>query len=86
MLLFHQQNNEKRTEQDDKSSLLKFIDVSRTAAIKQAENMQYSSQLHERWIVVTTIQHPTVQMSKLASLKGWKMVVVGDVSTPANWR
>ena len=68
------------------NGLLKFIHVSNSIAIKQAEGMQYSSQHHERWIVVTTIQYPTVQMKKLASLKGWKMVVVGDIKTPANWK
>ena len=60
--------------------------MSSSAANRQAERMQYSSQLHEQWIVVTTIQSPTAQMKKLARLKGWKMVVVGDLNTPEGWR
>jgi hypothetical protein len=32
----------------------------------------------ERWIVVTSINSPTESIKKLASLAGWKIVVVGD--------
>lgn len=41
--------------------------------------------LHEKWIVVTTIQYPTEQLRKLASLKDWHLLVVGDKKTPHDW-
>ena len=52
-------------------------------------NLRYppalTSAWHRKWIVVTTIQGPTPQIRKLAKLSGWRMVVVGDSKTPADW-
>lgn len=39
----------------------------------------------EKWIVVTTIQHPTPALERLAELPDWKLVVVGDKKTPNDW-
>lgn len=44
------------------------------------------SQKHDKWIVVTTIQSPTDSVKKLAQLPGWRLVVVGDSSTPKDWK
>lgn len=43
---------------------------------------------HDRWIVLTTIQHPTPALAAMADLCGseWGIVAVGDVSTPADWK
>ncbi len=38
-----------------------------------------------RWVVVTTINHPTKALEKLAALKDWRVVVVGDKKTPIDW-
>ena len=40
---------------------------------------------HSKWIVVTTINHPTKSLIALSQLKDWKMVVVGDRTTPRDW-
>lgn len=40
---------------------------------------------HEKWIVVTTINYPTPALKKLAQLKDWHLVVVGDKKTPKDW-
>ena len=40
---------------------------------------------HSKWIVVTTVNHPTEQTISLSQLKDWKMVVVGDRKTPSDW-
>ena len=42
--------------------------------------------IHDKWIVVTTINSPTEDVKKLAGIEGWKVVVVGDTKTPADWR
>ena len=42
--------------------------------------------MHDKWIVVTTISSPTEDVKKLAAMDGWKVVVVGDTKTPADWR
>ena len=42
--------------------------------------------LHDKWIVVTSINSPTEDVKKLAAIEGWKVVVVGDTKTPADWR
>lgn len=42
----------------------------------------------KKWIVVTTINHPTKaiqKISEIVSVDGWRCVVVGDKKTPANW-
>ena len=41
---------------------------------------------HDKWIVVTTINAPTEDIKALSQLKGWKVVVVGDLKTPEDWR
>ncbi len=40
-----------------------------------------------RWIVITTVQLPTVAIDSISSLcaKGWSAVVVGDTKTPKGW-
>ena len=42
--------------------------------------------LHDKWIVLTTINSPTDDVKKLAKIEGWKVVVVGDTKTPKDWR
>ena len=39
----------------------------------------------DKWIVVTTIQSPTLELKKLAEIPGWRLVVVGDKKTPKDW-
>lgn len=41
--------------------------------------------MHDKWIVLTTINAPTTDVKKLAGIDGWKVVVVGDTKTPADW-
>ena len=43
-------------------------------------------EMYEKWIVLTTINAPTDDVKKLADIEGWRVVVVGDTKTPANWR
>ena len=43
-------------------------------------------EMHDKWIVLTTINAPTTDVKKLAGIDGWKVVVVGDTKTPADWR
>ncbi len=38
-----------------------------------------------QYIVVTTINRPTKQIRRLASLRGWKTICIGDRKTPADW-
>ena len=40
---------------------------------------------HARWVVVTTINPPTDAIKKLAALSDWRVVVIGDTKTPADW-
>lgn len=44
------------------------------------------TELHDKWVVVTTINMPTDDVKMLASMHGWKVVVVGDTKTPLSWR
>ncbi|KAI0222595.1 hypothetical protein LSAT2_026146, partial [Lamellibrachia satsuma] len=41
--------------------------------------------LHSKWIVATTINHPTKALIALSQLNDWKLVVVGDRKTPSGW-
>lgn len=38
-----------------------------------------------KWVVITTINEPTKAVKKLAALKDWRVVIVGDKKTPVNW-
>jgi STELLO glycosyltransferases len=40
----------------------------------------------DKWIVVTTINYPSAALKKLAALKDWHLVVVGDRKTPEDWQ
>ena len=44
------------------------------------------NELCKKWIVVTSVAHPTDQVKKLSKIKGWKLVVVADTKTPVNWK
>ena len=44
------------------------------------------NEMHDKWIVITTINPPTKDVIKLSKIKGWKVVVVGDTKTPADWK
>ena len=45
-----------------------------------------AKEMHDKWIVLTTVNSPTADVKKLAGIEGWKVVVVGDTKTPADWR
>jgi hypothetical protein len=36
-------------------------------------------------IVITSIQHPTQAVKRFAQIPGWRVYVVADLKTPANW-
>ena len=60
-----------------------------TIKVKNSErSREYpkETQLYEKWIVVTSVQYPTNDMKKLSKLPGWKLVMVGDLKTPADWQ
>ena len=40
---------------------------------------------HSKWIVVTTVNYPTETIQRLATVPGWRLVVVADLKTPADW-
>ena len=48
-------------------------------------NLSQCAPIYDKWIVVTTIQYPTPALKKLASLKNWQLVVLGDKKTPKDW-
>ena len=45
-----------------------------------------AKEMHDKWIVLTTVNSPTADVKELAGIEGWKVVVVGDTKTPADWR
>ena len=42
--------------------------------------------MHDKWLVVTTISEPTEDVKKLAKIEGWRLLVVGDKKTPEGWK
>ncbi|KAK6753881.1 hypothetical protein RB195_013084 [Necator americanus] len=44
-----------------------------------------NSLLHQKWIVITTTNHPTKEIERLANINGWKLLVVANRKTPRNW-
>ena len=43
------------------------------------------NEMHDKWIIVTTISAPTNDIKKLAQVQGWKLIVVADKKTPLEW-
>ena len=46
----------------------------------------FKSNIAEKWIIVTSINHPTEQCKNLSKIKGFKFLVVGDKKTPNDWK
>ena len=63
---------------------LLFLLVSIIATV-QAQNTLSITSTTDKYIVVTTINYPTQALKKLASQKGWRLVVVADKKTPVDW-
>ncbi|CAL5222166.1 g4491 [Coccomyxa viridis] len=40
---------------------------------------------HKRWIIITSISYPTDAIKVLAKMPDWKVLVVADEKTPADW-
>lgn len=43
------------------------------------------SAMHDKWIVITSINYPTTDVKKLAKIPGWKIVMIGDTKSPKDW-
>lgn len=74
---------DKRVEAERNSSILtgpkKHIQAS------GIDELNLPQPVSDKWIVVTSINYPTKDVKRLASLKGWNLVVVGDRKTPSDW-
>jgi len=44
-----------------------------------------TSSKKDKWIIVTSVNEPTEQIKKLASIKEFQLLVVGDNKTNQNW-
>lgn len=44
-----------------------------------------SAATESKWVVITSINHPTKAVKKLAALPDWHIVMVGDKKTPTDW-
>ena len=67
---------------DSSMSEISYVDWSKVKPRKKVDK----EELHDKWIVVTSIAQPTEQVKKLAVVEGWKLLVVGDSKTPKDWR
>lgn len=68
-------------------SFIVFLFLDYCGAQRQADTSHLGQQLvnTSQWIVLTTIQYPTDAVKKLAMLPEWRVVVVADTKTPADW-
>ena len=47
---------------------------------------KYANLHSSNWIIVTTINAPSIGIQQMAALKEWTILIIGDKKTPANWR
>ena len=40
----------------------------------------------KKFIITTTINHPTEAIIKYDNLKDWQLIVIGDLKTPKNYK
>ena len=59
----------------------KFVDWSKVKRRKRPRKKD----MHDKWIVVTSIAAPTSDVKLLSEIPGWKLLVVGDKKTPTSW-
>jgi hypothetical protein len=52
---------------------------------KATQRVPNASALPANWAVFTSVKAPTPAIKLLASLEGWKVVVVADHATPGKW-
>jgi len=82
-------NRSLNSQEDDgevwKRSLLRAEDFTVDWDSINVREQPASYLLHDKWIVITTINPPTSDVKKLASIPGWKVVIVGDLKSPKNW-
>ena len=69
---------------DLKESQLLDMNIEEETIVKKSPPAE--EDLHDKWIVVTSIFYPTRDVKSLAAIEGWKLVVVGDTKTPKDWR
>ena len=65
--------------------VVKYIEQKKIYILCLIYCLFYHVYSQDKWIVVTTIQHPTPQLKKISRIPGWRMVVVGDKKTPLDW-
>ncbi len=65
--------------------LINAILVILTIQFNVASQLLFGNDNLDKWIVVTTINYPSHSLKKLAQLKDWHLVVVGDRKTPNDW-
>lgn len=62
-----------------------LLNVIYVLAICFSQILFCNNKKYSKWIVVTSINYPTKALKKLAALKDWHLVVVGDKKTPVDW-
>ena len=63
-------------------SMYKKFNISSTSKLLLHENRNLNIR---KWIVVTSINEPTPQIKRLASIKNFQLLVVGDNKTDQTW-
>ncbi|XP_046850969.1 probable glycosyltransferase STELLO1 [Xenia sp. Carnegie-2017] len=65
----------------DTKSKISFVDWSKVKPRKKVSE----EDLHDKWIVVTSVSLPTEQVKKLSVIDGWRLIIVADLKTPKDW-
>ena len=68
---------------DRSMSDISYVDWSKIKPRKKVHDME---DLHDKWIVATSVSLPTEQVKNLSKIKGWRLIVVADLKTPKDWR
>ena len=53
--------------------------------LKESKKLRNVKSKYDKWIVVTSINDPTEQIDTLSKIKGYQLLVVGDLKTDQNW-
>jgi len=81
VFIFFRPDTGKRTLTVIDSHEERFKDLEPTRKIEKLPGAVNS----EKWVVVTTINYPTDAVRTIASLPGWRVVIVADKKTPKDW-
>lgn len=64
---------------------IEFPQINWNSVALVSDKSPYANFRSERWILVSVSNYPTDSLRKLAKIKGWQVLAIGNSKTPSDW-